>query len=94
MPPPGDEGTISLTGFDGQRFRACVVAAARAGRSVRIRRRASFHDASRLVPLAKLALSPQCGCASTVEGNIIGKEEQWAKLARVVEVARALWGNQ
>lgn len=50
-------------------------------------------DASRLVPLENLALSPQCGFASTVEGNIISMEDQWAKLARVVEVARAVWGG-
>ena len=36
------------------------------------------------VPLADLALSPQCGFASTVEGNLITPDEQWAKLARVV----------
>ena len=50
-------------------------------------------DASRLVPMENLALSPQCGFASTVEGNIISMEDQWAKLARVVEVARAAWGG-
>ena len=50
-------------------------------------------DASRLVPMENLALSPQCGFASTVEGNIISMEDQWAKLARVVEVARAAWGD-
>lgn len=49
-------------------------------------------DAGRLVPLENLALSPQCGFASTVEGNIISMEDQWAKLSRVVEVARAVWG--
>ena len=49
--------------------------------------------ASRHVPLEHLALSPQCGFASTVEGNIISEDEQWAKLARVVEVARAVWGS-
>jgi 5-methyltetrahydropteroyltriglutamate--homocysteine methyltransferase len=50
-------------------------------------------DASRLVPLDNLALSPQCGFASTVEGNIISMDEQWAKLERVVEVARTVWGK-
>ena len=43
--------------------------------------------ASRLVPLEDLAISPQCGCASTVEGNITTPEDQWRKLERVVEVA-------
>ena len=50
-------------------------------------------DASRFVPLEDLALSPQCGFASTVEGNIITPEDQWHKLERVVEVARRVWGD-
>lgn len=50
-------------------------------------------EASRLVPLEDLALSPQCGFASTVEGNIITPEDQWRKLDRVVEVARRVWGD-
>ncbi len=48
-------------------------------------------DASRLVPLEDLAISPQCGFASTVEGNIITVDDQWRKLERVVEVARRVW---
>jgi 5-methyltetrahydropteroyltriglutamate--homocysteine methyltransferase len=51
-------------------------------------------DASRLVPLDDLAISPQCGFASTVDGNIISHEDQWRKLERVVEVARDVWGDQ
>ena len=49
--------------------------------------------ASRLVPLEDLAISPQCGFASTVEGNIITHEDQWRKLERVVEVAQRVWGG-
>lgn len=48
-------------------------------------------DASRLVPLEDLAISPQCGFASTVEGNIISMDDQWRKLARVVEVSKIAW---
>lgn len=48
-------------------------------------------DASKFVPLENLSISPQCGFASTVEGNIITMEDQWRKLARVVEVSRAVW---
>ena len=51
-----------------------------------------INDASRLVPLDDLAISPQCGFASTVEGNIITHDDQWRKLARVVEVAQRVWG--
>ncbi len=47
--------------------------------------------ATRYVDLDQLALSPQCGFASTEEGNLLTEEEQWAKLARVVEVARSIW---
>jgi 5-methyltetrahydropteroyltriglutamate--homocysteine methyltransferase len=50
-------------------------------------------DASKYVPLENLAISPQCGFASTVEGNIITHDDQWKKLARVVEVARKVWGT-
>ena len=50
-----------------------------------------IEDASRLVPLEDLGLSPQCGFASTVEGNIITMDDQWRKLARVVEVSKIVW---
>jgi 5-methyltetrahydropteroyltriglutamate--homocysteine methyltransferase len=48
-------------------------------------------EASRLVPLERLALSPQCGFASTMEGNRLTADEQRAKLRRVAEVARLVW---
>jgi len=47
--------------------------------------------ASKLVPLDQLCLSPQCGFASTAEGNELAEEEQWAKLAFIVELARSIW---
>jgi 5-methyltetrahydropteroyltriglutamate--homocysteine methyltransferase len=50
-----------------------------------------IEEASRYVPLERLALSPQCGFASTLEGNALTEEEQWAKLALVVETAREVW---
>jgi 5-methyltetrahydropteroyltriglutamate--homocysteine methyltransferase len=43
-------------------------------------------------PLDQLCLSPQCGFASTLEGNALTQEEQWAKLRLVVEVAQDVWG--
>ncbi len=49
-------------------------------------------DAGRYVDLEQLCLSPQCGFASTEEGNSLSEDEQWAKLARIVEVARRVWG--
>jgi len=48
-------------------------------------------EASRFVPLDDLALSPQCGFASTMEGNLLTQDEQWAKLRLVSETARRLW---
>jgi 5-methyltetrahydropteroyltriglutamate--homocysteine methyltransferase len=48
-------------------------------------------EASRYVPLENLALSPQCGFASTMEGNMLAEDEQWAKLRLVVETARRVW---
>lgn len=53
--------------------------------------RARIEEAARLVPLERLALSPQCGFASTMEGNRITPEEQSAKLRRVAETARRVW---
>jgi 5-methyltetrahydropteroyltriglutamate--homocysteine methyltransferase len=50
-------------------------------------------DAAKYVALDQLCLSPQCGFASTEEGNRLTEEEQWAKLARIVEVARKVWGE-
>ncbi|MFZ0978434.1 MAG: hypothetical protein WAN23_03435, partial [Candidatus Acidiferrales bacterium] len=48
-------------------------------------------EASRYVALENLALSPQCGFASTLEGNLISEEQQWAKMRLVVETARRVW---
>ena len=50
-------------------------------------------EASRYVPLENLALSPQCGFASTSEGNLLTEEDQWRKLELVVETAREVWGE-
>jgi 5-methyltetrahydropteroyltriglutamate--homocysteine methyltransferase len=50
-------------------------------------------DASRYLPLEQLALSPQCGFASTEEGNLLTTDEQWRKLELCVEVAREVWGQ-
>jgi methionine synthase II (cobalamin-independent) len=49
-------------------------------------------EASRFVPLENLAVSPQCGFASTMEGNLLTEDDQWAKLGLVVETARRIWG--
>ena len=49
--------------------------------------------ASKYLPLEQLALSPQCGFASTEEGNTLTEDEQWAKLRLCVEVAREVWGS-
>jgi 5-methyltetrahydropteroyltriglutamate--homocysteine methyltransferase len=49
-------------------------------------------EATKYVALDQLCLSPQCGFASTEEGNILGEDEQWAKLAMIVKVAEEVWG--
>ncbi len=49
-------------------------------------------EAARFIDRDQLCLSPQCGFASTEEGNILAAEEQWAKLQRIVEVADEVWG--
>jgi 5-methyltetrahydropteroyltriglutamate--homocysteine methyltransferase len=49
-------------------------------------------EASKYVPLDQLCLSPQCGFASTEEGNVLVEDEQWAKLRMIVELAEEVWG--
>jgi 5-methyltetrahydropteroyltriglutamate--homocysteine methyltransferase len=49
-------------------------------------------EAAKFVPLEQLCLSPQCGFSSTVEGNALTRDEQFAKLRLVVETAREVWG--
>ena len=49
-------------------------------------------EAAKVLPLEQLALSPQCGFASTMEGNNLTEADQWAKLQLVVETAREVWG--
>jgi 5-methyltetrahydropteroyltriglutamate--homocysteine methyltransferase len=56
--------------------------------------RARVEEAARLVPLERLALSPQCGFASTMEGNRITPAEQQAKLHRVAETANQIWRGE
>ena len=50
-------------------------------------------QASKFVPLDQLCLSPQCGFASTEEGNILAENEQWEKLRMIVELAEEVWGR-
>ena len=54
---------------------------------------ARIKEAARYVPLENMCLSPQCGFSSTVEGNQITEDEQWAKLRLVVTTAREVWGD-
>jgi 5-methyltetrahydropteroyltriglutamate--homocysteine methyltransferase len=48
-------------------------------------------EAGKYASLDQLCLSPQCGFASTEEGNILTEEQQWAKLKMIVEIARDVW---
>ncbi len=48
--------------------------------------------AAKFVDIDQLCLSPQCGFASTEDGNALAEEEQWAKLRMIVEVAQEVWG--
>jgi 5-methyltetrahydropteroyltriglutamate--homocysteine methyltransferase len=52
-----------------------------------------IEEAAKFTDLDRLCLSPQCGFASTEEGNTLAEEEEWAKLRMIVEVAREVWGN-
>ncbi|HET9717128.1 MAG TPA: 5-methyltetrahydropteroyltriglutamate--homocysteine S-methyltransferase [Pseudolabrys sp.] len=50
-----------------------------------------IEQAAKFVPVERLCLSPQCGFASTEEGNILAEDEQWAKLRMIVELAEEVW---
>ncbi|MDO9411543.1 MAG: 5-methyltetrahydropteroyltriglutamate--homocysteine S-methyltransferase [Pseudolabrys sp.] len=56
-----------------------------------LRRR--IDEAAKFAPLEQLCLSPQCGFASTEEGNTLDEEQQWAKLRMIVELAEEVWGR-
>jgi len=53
---------------------------------------ARIHEASAYVPLDRLCLSPQCGFASTEEGNVLTEQEQWEKIRLIREIAEEVWG--
>ena len=50
-------------------------------------------EAAKYRELDQLCLSPQCGFASTEEGNILTEEQQWAKLRMIVELSEEVWGR-
>lgn len=52
---------------------------------------ARIHEAAQYLPLDRLYLSPQCGFASTEEGNILTEEQQWKKIALIKEIAEEVW---
>jgi 5-methyltetrahydropteroyltriglutamate--homocysteine methyltransferase len=52
-----------------------------------------IEQAAKFVDLGQLCLSPQCGFASTEEGNVLAEDEQWAKLRMIVDLAEEVWGG-
>jgi 5-methyltetrahydropteroyltriglutamate--homocysteine methyltransferase len=50
-----------------------------------------IEEAAKFISLDQLCLSPQCGFASSEEGNTLAEDEQWAKLAMIVDLAREIW---
>ena len=55
--------------------------------------KARIEEAAKFADVDQFCLSPQCGFASTEEGNLLSEDEQWAKLRFVVEVAQDVWGG-
>jgi 5-methyltetrahydropteroyltriglutamate--homocysteine methyltransferase len=51
-----------------------------------------INEATKYVALEQLCLSPQCGFASTEEGNVLAEDEQWAKLSMIVKITKEVWG--
>ena len=85
-------GTFEPLRFIPKIKRWCWGWLARSGRSSK--RATNWFGGSRRrrgIFLGNLALSPQCGFASTMEGNLLSEEEQWAKLRLVSETARRVW---
>lgn len=58
----------------------------------RLKRR--IEEAGTYAPLDQLCLSPQCGFSSTLEGNDLSHEQQWAKLRLIIDVAEEMWGSR
>jgi len=54
---------------------------------------ARLEEAAKFAPTEQFCLSPQCGFASTEEGNILSEEEQWRKLSFIVDLSREIWGE-
>ena len=54
---------------------------------------ARIQEAAQYVDINQLCLSPQCGFASTEEGNVLTEEEQWRKLEFIREIAEEVWGE-
>ncbi len=54
---------------------------------------ARINEAAKVLPLDRLCLSPQCGFASTEEGNILTEAQQWDKIAFIREIAEEVWGS-
>jgi 5-methyltetrahydropteroyltriglutamate--homocysteine methyltransferase len=52
-----------------------------------------IEEAAKFAPLEQFCLSPQCGFASTEEGNILTEDQQWAKMREIVELADEVWGK-
>ncbi|MEA2904412.1 MAG: 5-methyltetrahydropteroyltriglutamate--homocysteine methyltransferase [Alphaproteobacteria bacterium] len=52
-----------------------------------------IEEAAKFAALDQFCLSPQCGFASTEEGNVLAENEQWAKLAMIVDISREVWGS-
>ncbi len=53
--------------------------------------KARILEAARYIPLERLCLSPQCGFASTEEGNVLTEEQQWAILQLIREISQEIW---
>ena len=56
--------------------------------------KARIAEAAKYLPLEQLCLSPQCGFASTEEGNIMSEAQQWMKVRYVEEIAKEVWGEK
>ncbi|AXS42189.1 5-methyltetrahydropteroyltriglutamate--homocysteine S-methyltransferase [Breoghania sp. L-A4] len=87
----GDFGPLEHLG--GQKVVLGLLTSKKPALEPRAKLLARVEEAARVVPINRLGLSPQCGFASTEDGNLLTEADQWAKLALTVATAREIWGE-
>ena len=89
--PGSGGGTVSLLDFKGKNVVLGLVSSKLPQLESQDELVGKIEEAGKFMPLQNLALSPQCGFASTMEGNLLTEDQQWRKLDLVAKTARQVW---